>query len=62
MLATPLKSAPVAMVEVLTVAIVAVRSTVYLEHDGAQCDEKADAHTAQKHQRRPLWLVCERGR
>lgn len=48
---------PVAMVRVATVAVVAVRSTVYLEDDGAECDKKADADTTQKHQRCPLRLV-----
>ena len=48
---------PVAMVRVLAVAIVTVCSTVYLEDDGAECDEEANTHTAQKHQGCPLGLV-----
>lgn len=48
---------PVAVVRVLTVAIVTVCPTVYLEDDGAECDKKANADTAQKHQGCPLGLV-----
>lgn len=50
---------PVAVVRVsvFTVAVAAVCSTVYLEDDGAERDKKADADTAQKHQRCPLGLV-----
>lgn len=39
---------PVAMVGVVSVAIVAVCSTVYLEDDGHQCDNETDTHTAKK--------------
>lgn len=54
---TVMMPSPAAMVRVVTVAIVAVSSTVYLEDDGAECDEKAGADTAQKHQCCPLRLV-----
>lgn len=58
--ATVMMPVPVAMVRVVTVTIVAVRSTVYLEDDGAECDKKADADTTQKYQRCPLGLVCRK--
>lgn len=48
---------PVATVGLLAVAIVTVSSTVYLEDDGAECDDKANADAAQEHQCRPLRLV-----
>lgn len=56
---TPMMPVPVAMVRVVTVAIVAVCSTVYLEDDGTECDKKANGDTSQKHQRCLLGLVCE---
>ncbi len=59
-MATVMMPVPVAMVRVATVAIVAVSSTVYLEDDGTECDKKADADTAQKHQCCPLGLVCRK--
>lgn len=48
---------PVAAVGLVAVAIVTVSSTVYLEDDGAECDDKANADAAQKNQRCPLGLV-----
>lgn len=62
MMPTMLESVPWAMGKIVSVAIVAVCSTVYLEDDGAQCDKKANAHAAKKHKRCPLGLVCKRGR
>lgn len=41
--------APVAMLGVLGVSIVAVCSAVYLEDDGAECDKKTNTHTAEKY-------------
>ena len=60
-MATVVMPVPVAVVRVsvFTVAIAAVCSTVYLEDNGAERDKKADADTAQKHQRCPLGLVWE---
>lgn len=52
---------PVAAVGLVAVAIVTVGSTVYLEDYGAECDDKADAHAAQEHQRCPLRLVWKNG-
>lgn len=60
-MATVMMPIPVAIVRMLTVAIVTVRSTVYLEDDGAECDKEADTDTAQKHQGSPLRLVCNEG-
>lgn len=60
-LATAVRPTPVAMMEVVTVTVVTVCSTVYLEDDGAQCDKKTNTHATEKHQSCPLWLVCERG-
>ena len=54
---TVMVPAPVAMVRVVTVSVVTVCSTVYLEDDGTECDEEAATHTTQKHQGRPLRLV-----
>lgn len=48
---------PVAAVGLVAVAIVTVGSTVYLENYGAEGDDKANADTAQEHQRCPLRLV-----
>lgn len=56
-MATLMMPVPVAMVRVVTVAVVAVCSTVYLEDDGAECDKKSDTDTAQKHQCCPLGLI-----
>lgn len=55
--ATVVMPGPVAVVRLAAVAVVAVCSTVYLEDDGAERDEKADADAAKKHQRCPLGLV-----
>lgn len=55
--ATAVMPAPVAVLRVVSVSVSAVGATVDLEDDGAQCDEQADAHTAQKHQGCALGLV-----
>lgn len=56
-MATVVMLVPAPVVVVLTVAVVTVCPTVYLEDDGAERDEKADTDAAQKHQSRPLGLV-----
>lgn len=48
---------PVATVGLVAVAIVTVSPTVYLEDDGAERDDKANADAAQEHQGCPLGLV-----
>lgn len=49
-----------AMLKVVGVAIVTVCPTVYLEDDGAQCDQETDTDASEEHQSCPLRLVCER--
>ena len=56
-MATVMMPVPMAMVRLVTVAIVAVCSTMYLEDDGAECDKKAYTDTAQKHQCGSLGLI-----
>lgn len=60
-MATVMLPVPVAVVGFVSVAIVAVCSTVYLEDDGHQCDEETNTHTTEKHQCRLLRLVWKRG-
>lgn len=57
MVVAVMRPLPVAMVRVVSVSIVAVGSTVYLENDGSECDKEANADATQKHQRCPLRLV-----
>lgn len=61
-MAMVMKSVPWAMGKILSVAIVAVCSTVYLEDDGTQCNKKANTHASKKHQCCPLRLLYKRGR
>lgn len=46
-----------AKLRLVTVAIVTVSPTVYLEDDGTEGDKKADADSTKEHQSRPLRLV-----
>lgn len=57
MMVAVMRPLPVAMVRVLSVSIVAVGSTVYLENDGPECDKETNTDATQKHQRCPLRLV-----